>query len=266
MFLKIADHDVFALSFGVGPRTFLAQGGWIGSSEVWLPTLERLSPGWRTVAFDHRGAGETRVPVEAITYDALVDDIFRVIDALGIDRCVIGGESSGVQVVLDALLRHPERFDGAVLVDGSAGLPRPSEAGPSPITGPPSTWPGSDWSAQLRWFIDLCVPEPDSEPIRRWGHHILLRAEPEAAERLWGLGRSAAPALVERLAEVRVPVVLIGGSEDPLLPPAAMTELARRLPHSRQVVVEGAGHVPIMTRPREVVAAIEGAFPVSTFR
>lgn len=259
MFIKIADHDVFALSFGAGPRTFLAQGGWIGSSEVWLPTLELLSPGWRTVAFDHRGAGETRVPVDAITYDALVDDIFRVMDALAIDRCVLGGESAGVQVVLDAVLRHPDRFLGAVLVDGTAGLPRPVEAGPSPITGPPSTWPGSDHSARLRWFIDLCVPESDSEPIRRWGHHILLRAEPEAAERLWGIGRSAASHVVERLPEVRVPVLLIGGSDDPLSPPAAMADLNRRLPNNTYVEVKGAGHVPIMTRPHEVAAAIDGA-------
>jgi pimeloyl-[acyl-carrier protein] methyl ester esterase len=260
MFIQIAGHEVFALSFGAGPRTFLAQGGWIGSSEVWLPTLELLSPGWRTVAFDHRGAGETWVPVDAITYAALVDDIFRVMDALAIDRCVLGGESAGAQVVLEAVLRHPERFTGATLVDGTAGLPRPPEAGPSPITGPPSTWPGADHTARLRWFIELCVPEPDAEPIRRWGHHILQRAHPDAAERLWGIGRSAAAALAERFAELQVPVLLVGGSADPLAPPVAMAELARRLPRSQHVELSGAGHVPIMTRPREVAAAIERAF------
>jgi pimeloyl-ACP methyl ester carboxylesterase len=257
MFLKIADNDVFALAFGTGPKTFLAQGGWIGSSEVWLPTLELLSSHWRRVAFDHRGAGETRVPVDAISYDALVDDIFRVMDALGVDRCVLGGESSGAQVVLDAVLREPGRFEGAVLVDGSAGVPRPAASGPSPIAGPPSTWPGADRSAQLRWFIDLCFPEPDCEPVRCWGHDILLRATPEAAERLWGIGRGAA---AERLAEVRIPVLLIGGTEDPRSPPAAMAELARRLPQSTHVEIRGAGHVPIMTRPDEVVAAIDRAF------
>ena len=112
----------------------------------------------------------------------------------------------------------------------------------------------------MRWFIDLCVPESDSEPIRRWGHHILLRAEPEAAERLWGIGRSAASHVVERLSEMRIPVLLIGGTDDPLSPPSAMADLSRRLPHSTHVEVKGAGHVPIMTRPHEVAAAINGAF------
>ncbi len=260
MFLSIDGQRVFSLAFGAGPRTFLAQAGWIGSSEVWLPTFEQLAPTWRTVAFDHRGAGETRVPVEAISYDALVEDIFRVMDALGIDRCVIGGESAGAQVVLDAALRQPDRFEGVVLVDGSAGLPRPPEARLSPITAPPRDWPGVDHAARMRWFTDLCFPEDDVEPIRRWAHHILLRAEPEAAERLWGIGRPAVASLAERLSDVQPKVLLIYGERDVLMPAEAMQDLAGRLPHSQLVEISGAGHVPIMTRPEEVASAIEACF------
>ena len=84
MFLDVAGHRCFAVDLGAGPRTFFAHSGWIGTYEDWLPTLEILSKSWRAVAYDHRGAGETVVPLEAITAEALLDDIFRVQDALGI--------------------------------------------------------------------------------------------------------------------------------------------------------------------------------------
>lgn len=261
MFILIDGHQFFGLAFGAGQRTFLAQGGWIGSSEVWLPTLELLSsdPAWRTVAFDHRGAGETVAPPDDITYEAMVDDIFRVMDALAIDRCVVGGESSGTQIVLEAVLRHPDRFEGLTLVDGAGGLPRPVGVGPSPITGVPSSWPGGDHAARMRWFVDLCFPEDDVEPIRRWAHHILLRADASAAERLWGIGRNV-PSVIDRLAELRLPVLLVHGSRDALVPLASMHALAERLPDSRLVEVDGAGHVPLMTRAAEVAAAIQSRF------
>lgn len=261
MFVDIEGYKALAYSFGSGPRTLLTVGGWIGSSEVWLPTLELLSPTWRVAGFDHRGAGETVVPVAAITYDALVDDVFRVMDALDIAQCVLGGESAGTQVVLDAVLRHPERFRGAVLVDGAAGLPRPLVAGPSPIPGPPLTWPGANHRARLEWFVALCMPEPDADHLRRWGHDILLRAGPEAATRLWGIGRESCAQLEARLAEITQPVLLVRGSEDVLAPRIAMEELSRGLPNCTLVEIPGAGHVPIMTRPSIVAKAIDTYFP-----
>ena len=73
MFLNIGGNKVFALSFGKGPQTILAHSDWIGNVE----TLAPLSENWRAVVYDHRGTGETCVPVENITPEALVDDVLR---------------------------------------------------------------------------------------------------------------------------------------------------------------------------------------------
>ena len=95
MFLDIDSNRVFTLSFGSAARTFLAHSGWIGNFEDWIATLAPLSESWRTVVYDHRGAGETVVPPERITPELLIDDVFRVMDASKIDRCVLGGFSRG---------------------------------------------------------------------------------------------------------------------------------------------------------------------------
>ena len=125
MFLDINGNSVFALDFGSGPRTFLAHSGWIGNFEDWIATLAPMSKTWRTVIYDHRGAGETRVPVDRITPQSLVDDLFAVMGELEIDRCVLGGFSRGTVTTLRAVLQRPERFEGLVLMNGSAGVQVP---------------------------------------------------------------------------------------------------------------------------------------------
>ncbi len=82
MFTEIAGHRFFTVDFGAGPRTFFAHSGWIGTNEDWLPALAVLSKTWRAASYDHRGAGETVVPITEITAEALIADIFRVMDGL----------------------------------------------------------------------------------------------------------------------------------------------------------------------------------------
>jgi pimeloyl-ACP methyl ester carboxylesterase len=259
VFKEIAGHRFFTVDFGSGSRTLFTHSGWIGTYEDWLPTLEVLSKTWRVASYDHRGAGETTVPVNEITADALLDDIFRVMDSLEIERCVLGGFSAGTGLTVRAVLRDPGRFDGLLLMNGAAGV-RPPDAGPASPPRLPSTWPGETHSARMRWFIEQCTPEPDVEHIRRWGHHFLLRAEPEAADRLSGIVPPADDDLVGRLAEMTTPTLLIHGEKDAFVTTAAMQYLASLIPDSKLMVIEGSGHLPAMIRPLDVAAAIESFF------
>ena len=258
VFKEIAGHRFFTLDIGAGPLTFFAHSGWVGTNEDWLPTLAVLSRTWPAVTYDHRGAGETVVPVEEITGEALVDDVFRVMDALDVERCVLGGFSAGTGVVLRAVVRHPDRFDGLVLANGTAGVQPPDTAPRAAV--PPSAWPGSDHSARMRWFIERCTPEPDVEHIRCWGHDMLMRAEPDAAERLFGLMPAPDNSLLEHLLELRLPTLLIHGSADAFASTAAMNYLTSLIPGSKLIVMEGSGHLPLMIRPHETAEAINDYF------
>jgi pimeloyl-ACP methyl ester carboxylesterase len=57
--------------------------------------------------------------------ELMVDDVFTVMDSLGIERCILAGESMGGRVAMRAVLQHPERFEGLVLVDSSTVNPEP---------------------------------------------------------------------------------------------------------------------------------------------
>lgn len=113
------------------------------------------------------------------------------------------------------------------------------------------------YGATLDRFVHSCVPEPDSEHIKRWGRQILDRATPEAAIALF---LSTDVDLRRDLQRITQPTLIIHGTADALVPQSAARRLAAALPHARLQLLEGAGHVPTMTRPAEVAQAINAFF------
>lgn len=225
---------------------FVAHGGWVGNWELWQEPFALMQSRWRCIAYDHRGSGATTATADQIDPQALVDDLITVLDHFGVERCVLAGESLGSLTCMSAVLERPDRFAGLVLVDGvpaagggSAGLIEGSR---------------SDFPATVKWFVDACVPEPDSDHIRRWGRQILLRADAEAAARILEVHdeQRIAPAAEE----IAVPTLIVHGEQDLIVPVAAAQSLAARIPDAQLVVLPETGHVPTLTRPQAVVDAI----------
>lgn len=254
MFINLKDTTFFAVDFGNGPRTILAHGGWTGSWELWCQPFGYLSKTWRTIAYDHRGTGATVAPTDSITFGALVDDVFRILDELEIQSCVLAAESAGAAVAVHAAVQQPQRFEGLILVDGLFHQPPPDGADLF------RQGLQTDFAQAIGQFVDACVPESeaDSGVIRRWGRQILGRSSPAAALRLLRCmdGVDARP-LLARLSQ---PVLLIHGDQDVLVPLASSQWAASQLARSHLIVLQGAGHVPTVTRPQEVAGAINTYF------
>lgn len=258
MFLDIDGNKVFALSFGTGPRTILAHSGWIGNFEDWIATLAPLSESWRTVVYDHRGAGETQVAVEKISPETLIDDVFRVMDAMRIEKCVLAGFSRGTVTVMRAVMRHTDRFDGLVLLNGYGEVQLPDAPPPPRVA--PSQWPGETFADHLRWFADRCVPEPDSDHIKRWATNILSRSSPEVADRIFTMQPAEPIDWAQRLPNLKLPTLLIHGAQDPLYRTAVMEYTQSLIPNSKLVIMAGSGHLPAMVRPLDVAQEINRFF------
>jgi pimeloyl-ACP methyl ester carboxylesterase len=173
MFLNVNGVRLHAVMFGTGPRTIVAIGGWTGSWEMWEEPLGMLSAnGWRCIAFDHRGSGESPVDPELISVRNMTNDIVGVLDQLDVANCVLAGESSGGAIAQFAVDQYSGRFSGLVLVDAAS---TERQDGPNAF----ATACREDYPAAVRRFVDRCVPEPECDHVRRWGRNILLRAEPE---------------------------------------------------------------------------------------
>jgi pimeloyl-ACP methyl ester carboxylesterase len=253
MFLQIGDVRLHTLVFGDGPRTLLAVGGWTGSWEVWEEPIAQLSTrGWRCVTYDHRGSGESPVDPASISVDAMASDVTAVMDALGIDRCIVAGESQGGAIVQYAAERHPDRFEGLVL---SAPAPTGRQPGRSAFAASCR----DDYVTATRNFVEACTPEANSEHIKRWGQNILARANAEEAARILEMWADEDVTGVDAT-QIRVPTLIIHGTADAIAPIEGSRALVEQLPDATLVELEGVGHVPTMTRPDDVVAAIVKRF------
>jgi pimeloyl-ACP methyl ester carboxylesterase len=253
VFLEVNGVRLHALVFGDGPRTLLAVGGWTGSWEVWEEPIAHLTrAGWRCIAYDHRGAGESPTDPSDITVDAMAADVVAVLDAFGVERCILAGESQGGAIAQYAAARAPERFDGLV-------LSAPSPTGRNERSSGFAEACRTDYPAAVAGFVERCFPEPDSEHIKRWATNILLRAEPEQAARIIEMWGDDGVADVDAR-QLGLPALILHGTADAIVPVELSRTLAQLLPDAELVEFDGVGHVPTMTRPDEVVAAIRRRF------
>ena len=241
--IPVENHHLHTVDLGQG-TPILMHDGWVASWELWLPMIERMQSRWRCIALDHRGAGATTLPPSTISADALVDDVFRVLDAHDVDRCVIAGESLGSLACVQAALREPSRFAGMVLIGSMVRAPALTPEAEEEMT--------SDWSDYVAQFVAACLPEPDAEPLRRLGRNTLVTAGPVAAAQMTRAHAGISP----DFAGVTTPTLVVHGTLDVIAPLEGARQVAATIPGASLVELEGAGHVPLLTRPLEVVDAL----------
>lgn len=249
MFIKVPGAKLFAVRSGPAHGTaILAIGGWIGSSELWVGPLAELSDSYVTVTYDHRGSGLSQCDPDAITFENLVADALAVLDAFGIKRCVLAAESAGAQTALAVAARFPDMVSHLIIVDGMYSRGVAMESDPF-LQGLRSAYP-----ATIERFVQLCIPEPESEHIKAWGRKILARAESSAAIALRIVG--SVTDVTAELKSVSQPALVIHGDMDKIVPIESGRALAATLADAEFQVLEGCGHVPTLTQPKMVAEAM----------
>ena len=260
----VAENDGVWLAwreYGQGDPILLIMG-FMGSGRVWYRLLPHLagpdsrSPR-RAVAFDNRGTGESDRPLGLWTMDELAADAVAVMDAAGLDRPHVVGASMGGMIAQHLALGHPERVRSLTLActhPGRQGGRPPwrmlASLALRPLIGPGRTFP-------------VVAPLLYSERTRR-EQPERLREELEMRFRD-GTPVSTAPAQAaaiaghdtrERLGELTMPVLVIHGAEDALVPPSAAEEMAALIPGARLVLIPRCGHVIATDAEEESAGAI----------
>lgn len=257
MFEVVNGRLMNVVSFGTGDPPIVLVGGWIGPWQVWRQTMEELAREFRCVAYDHRGAGQTVTDPGDFKFDGMVDDVFALMDHLEIDRCWLGGESQGGTIACAAAIRDPSRFHGQFLIG----------TGPEILFGKPQQYfaemlDSDQVDVAMRNFVDLVIPERNSDHYKRWLKCLLDEAEPGAgAELLRSLGGTSIEA---DLGKISIPTLVIHGEQDHVMPLDGARRLAEAIPGSHLHVMEGVGHVPTITRPIQTAKLIQNFIGTSS--
>lgn len=224
--------------------------GFTGCGESWEELASKL-PGWRIIAPDLPGHGQTAPPSGPMPQVA--QDLVGLLDDLGVEQAVVIGYSMGGRLALHLATQAPERVRALVVVGASLGLDDPSarevrmaedEARARRIETDFDVFV-RDWEALPLFDTQRALAPETQERIRaiRCSHDAKALA---AALRLMGTG--AQPALHEHLSRLTMPVLWVVGEYD-----AKFRAIARSvqplLPHARFVVLPYAGHAAHVERP-----------------
>ncbi|MFF0494027.1 alpha/beta fold hydrolase [Nocardia sp. NPDC004068] len=240
-------------------RAVLLLNGYGASGRVWPHDLAEC--GRTVVRVDARGTGESCGRTAAFTIADLADDARAVMLERGIATATVVGWSLGGMVAQELALRHPEAVDALVLV----GTVPPSPAmelrvlRTSLAIGNVVLRGSSD--GFLRALSDLGGPGATHErPERMREIATAMRGSRLTwwAPAMQGLAAGAwrGP---ERLRRIAVPVTVLHGADDPIVPLANAHRLGELIPHARVEVLDGVGHLLPFEAADRFLAVVRGA-------
>lgn len=228
---------------------------------------ERL--GLRFVGADRPGyGGTTRDPGSAVA--GVVDDVRAVLDRLGIDRCVTLGHSGGGPRALAAAALLPDRVLRAAAVSSPAP---PDAAGLDRFAGMAAAAAREQAAAAIGREALTAVLEDDGfdpavftaadlaalDGAWSWFLHVVAAATRDGVAGQVDDGLAQARPWGFALAAIRVPVLVVHGADDRLVPASHGAWLAGHVPGAEHRVVPGAGHVSVLEEGPAVLARLRGA-------
>jgi pimeloyl-ACP methyl ester carboxylesterase len=256
---------ISVLSAGTGPETILCVHGLGGTKASFLPTVNGLADDYRVVAMDLPGFGESDKPLGA-PYDAawFARSVFAAMDALGIERAHVAGNSMGGRVAIEAGLTDRDRIGGLLLLSPALAWLRPRRWAPviralRPELGLIQPAPRPIVEAMVRRLVPSAnggwsaagVDEFLRSYLTRSGRAAFYAAarniyldEPHGDDGFW-----------TRLESLESDSLFVWGRHDMLVPIGFMKHVERALPRAKHVELN-CGHVPQVERRRETNAAI----------
>lgn len=215
---------------------------------LWAPQLADPAPGFRYLAPDHPGFGESARLAPA-TLDAWADWAVAFLDALAIRRAIVGGLSMGGYLALAIWRRHPGRVRALVLADTRAAADSDEARARRDELQALLLAQGVDAIADrlITGMVGRTTRTRHPEIVARL-HAMMRRSSVEAVSdaREVLLGR---PDATPTLATITVPTLILCGDEDALTPVAESRALHAAIAGSRLEVIPGAGHASNFEAP-----------------
>ena len=263
-------HDVHAgrtristLTMGEGPDLVLLHG--LGATKAsFYDTAAALSHCYRVHVPDLPGFGSSSKPTTA-PYDAryFAGIVSEMLDALGIERAHLVGNSLGGRVAIEVGLRHPDRVTGLGLLCPVVAfvtrdyhpivrLLRP-ELGLLPHRFARTLVTNQFWNL----FADRDLVDPSLADIvvdefqRIYGSAGARLAFLAAARNVYLEAPFGKRGFYPRLAELAPPALFVWSSHDKLIPAGLSRRVAEWLPEAEQLVIDGCGHAPQIERPEQ---------------
>lgn len=216
---------------------------------MWEDQLWPFAEHYKVIRYDVRGFGKSAHPQEPYSD---VDDLYHLLRYLGIDTAHLVGLSMGSVIAIDFALEHPEMVDAVVAAaPGLSGYKWPAEANAGLWKIIEVARDAGPAQAVERWLQEPCnaAAMEDSRLASRLRRIASANACAFLANPL--LPRPIRPPAVDRLPEIRRPMLLVVGERDEETIHAIADLLVESVPAVQKVVIPAAGRWVNMEQPAE---------------
>jgi pimeloyl-ACP methyl ester carboxylesterase len=272
-FVDINGVTVHYKEMGQGEPVFILLHGFGASTYSWQEVIEPLSKSGRVIAYDRPGFGLTSRPMPGdwtgtnpYGVQGNVEMLDNLMNQLGVEKAVLVGNSAGGSVAAAFAIEHPDRVQGLVLVDPAIGNGNreriPSWLSPLMAT-PQMRHIGQllvrsiagktgDETIRLAWhdpsLIDQQVYDGYRKPLKanNWDKALYEFTIAQKSDDLQS-----------RLGELKVPILVMTGDDDRIIPTANTIQLANKIPGADLEVFNQCGHVPQEECPEQFMSGIK---------
>jgi len=255
MKLKLNGIEVNYVIEGSGP--WLTMSHSLASNlTMWDEQAQLLSKKFKVLRYDTRGHGRSSAPPGPYTLDQLAEDVHALFVALGINETHWVGLSMGGMIGETFALKYPGVFQSMVLADTTSRRP-----------------PGAAqmWGERIRLAQEKGMAALVDSTLERWFTAPYRNARPDVMARIAEHIRTtpvagyagcsqaiAAIDVMDRLKEIKCPVLIMVGEEDHGTPPAAARQIQENLPGSELLIIASAAHFSNVEQPEVFNRAMLG--------
>jgi 3-oxoadipate enol-lactonase len=231
------------------------------SVRMWDAQIEAFKDRFRILAYDTRGHGKSAAPAGPYTLEAMADDLRALVSHLDIQRLHFVGLSMGGMIGQTFAIKYPGVFSSLALADTTSRYP--AEAAP--------LWQERIRTAETKGMEPLVQPtlerwftapfrEKNADTVRKIA--TAISTTPVAG---YAGCCAAIPKInvTARLKEIKCPVLVICGEQDPGTPPAMAREIHENTPGSKLALIPQAAHLSNLEQPAAFNRALEGFLPKS---
>ena len=239
------------------------------NKSMWDKQAEALNKDYRVIAYDVRGHGNSDSGIGDFNIELFVNDLICLMDTLKLDKAVLCGLSMGGYIALNAIEKYPERFEALVLSDTQCiadtpeakekrlkaienikenGVEKYANESIKNLFSPESLLTKKDEVAVVREMIV-------NTPMQSLFKTLLALAERKET--------------CSKLQDIKLPVLIMAGSEDKITPPAVAQQMHEKIQHSVLKIIDYAGHLANLENPDDfnyqLKYFLQGAFLKNNF-
>ena len=235
-FININDIDLYYEVHGEGPVIIFAHG--MGGNHLsWWQQIPVFSKDFQCIVYDIRGKGQSSVVTDSPAEGAFREDLKGLLDYLGIQEVYLVCQSMGGLTGTNFTVAYPEKVKGLVLSGAPGGFdPEIDEMEKKRR----AAMDEKDLILSARVYAKSF---PDDHQAKAFLNQEIRALNPPHRQ------TDTERVSVQQLADTKVPLFMLAGEEDVLMPPVRMDMYKERLPHAHFLTIPRSGHSPYFEKP-----------------